>query len=131
MRYGRSSRAQSSLEFVVLAGFMLLFFMFIIVGIQSRMVSAQVQRNEAIAFQVARAVNNEAVLASSVHEGYERPFFLPLLLDGSEYNMVVEGTDDMDLVVSFRGKDYIFFLDAPLTLSEAIRPGWNTVLSPP
>lgn len=121
-------RGQASAEFLVLTAFMLVFFIVVTIGIQNRMYAAHLERNEAIARDVARAINNEAVLAASVHPGYARGFALPVLLDGSNYSLSLY--DSQDLVVYYRGSSYLFFLDANLSNTMPLRPGYNTIVSP-
>lgn len=121
-------RGQASMEFVILTAFMLLFFILITAGIQSRMVNVQTDRNEELAGRLASVVNNEAVLADSVHDGYRRTYYLPVLLDGTNYTMELH--DHQDLVVRFRGGKHVFFLDANLTNTTPLRPGRNVVVSP-
>ncbi|MBN1274903.1 hypothetical protein JXA12_01245 [Candidatus Woesearchaeota archaeon] len=100
---------------------MMLFFIIISIGIQNQMLAAQLDRNEGLARQVATLINDEAVLASKVNPGYTRGFTLPALVDGSPYTLSLYG--DEDLLVSFRGEDYLYFLDAPLRNQTPLRPG--------
>jgi hypothetical protein len=109
------------LEFVVLAAFMLLFFLVVTIGIQNQLLQAHVSRNEELVSELASVINNEAVLAASVEDGYSRSFTLPALLDSSEYYLQLY--DNVDLVITFRGEDYLFFLDANLTNTTPLEPG--------
>ncbi|MBW2982875.1 hypothetical protein KY327_01065 [Candidatus Woesearchaeota archaeon] len=107
---------------------MLLFFILIVAGIQNRMVGVQDDRNQELAGQLARVLNNEAVLAETVHDGYRREFYLPVLLDGSDYSL--ELYERQDLVIRYRGSEHVFFLDANLTNATPLRPGRNVVINP-
>ncbi len=107
---------------------MLLFFILVVAGIQNRMVGVQDDRNAELAGQLASVLNNEAVLAANVHEGYERTFYLPVLLDGSDYSL--ELYEHQDLVIDYRGREHVFFLDANLTNATPLRPGRNVVVNP-
>ena len=118
-------RGQSSLEFVVLAAFMLLFFLIVTIGIQNQLLQAHISHNEELASQLASAINNEAVLAASVQDGYARSFSLPVLLDDTEYQLQLQ--NNLDLVITFRGEEYLFFLDAPLMNQTPLGPGLNAI----
>lgn len=121
-----SRRAQASLEFVVLAVFMLVFFLVVTIGIQSQLSHAQLIRNEELAKQLASIINNEVVLAQQANSGYQRSFYLPAVIEGSDYNLSL--VDGVDLVVGFRGVSYVFFLDGNATFSPSPpRPGKNRI----
>lgn len=107
---------------------MILFFIVVTIGIQNRMYAAHMVRNEEIATELANVINNEASLAASVHEGYERNFTLPVLLDGGNYSLQLY--DGQDLLIMYRGSSYLFFLDANLTNTTPLGPGYNTITSP-
>lgn len=120
--------AQASLEFVLLTAFMMVFFIVITIGIQNRMYTAHLLRNEEIVTDLVGVINNEAVLAASVHGGYERDFTLPVLLDGGNYSLWLY--DHQDLLVQYRGASYLYFLDANLTNTTPLQPGLNSITSP-
>ena len=107
---------------------MMLFFILITAGIQDRMVGVQAERNQELAGQLASVVNNEAVLSEAVHGGYRREFYLPVLLDGSNYSLGLY--EHQDLIIRYRGGEHVFFLDANLTNTTPLGPGRNVVVNP-
>jgi hypothetical protein len=113
------------MEFVVLTTFMILFFIIVTIGIQNQMLSVQLDRNEELARQVANVVNEEALLAAEVNPGYTRTFVLPVLVDGSTYNLSLYGEED--LVVGYRGQQYLFFMDAPVRNLTPLGGGENVI----
>jgi hypothetical protein len=120
-------KAQASMEFLILTAFMLIFFLIITIGIQHRMYIAHLAENEKIASELASVINNEAILASSVHDGYEREFLLPVLIDGANYSLQLY--DNQDLFIYYRGSSYLFFLDANMTNTTPLRAGYVTIKS--
>lgn len=114
------------MEFVVLTAFMLLFFLAASIGIQNRILAAHYERNLEVASQLANLVNNEVILAEAVNEGYSRSFYLPVLIDGDNYSLYRPTPTSEDLVVTFRGQSYLFFLDGTAPIAP-LAPGRNTI----
>ncbi len=119
-----ATKAQASTEFVVLTAFMLLVFIVFVVVVQQQMLAAKLMRNEELSMQFASVINNEVVLANSVEPGYSRGFFLPSTIAGSNYTATVE--NNQDLIIKFRGQQYLFFLDFNTTLTS-FEPGINII----
>ena len=109
----------------MLTAFMMLFFIVLSISIQNQTIIVQGERNEELAADVASMVNNEAVLASKVNDGYSRTFTLPVTIDGGDYDM--ELLDGVDLVIDFRGESHVFFLDAELHNTTPLHPGINAL----
>ena len=70
--------------------------------------------DELLAGEVANIINNEALLAQRVSSGYSRSYFLPPVVDGSTYDLTLDTSSNIDLLINYRGGSYLFFLDAPL-----------------
>ncbi|MBD3209194.1 hypothetical protein GF367_02135 [Candidatus Woesearchaeota archaeon] len=122
------SRGQASTEFVILTAFMLVFFIGVTIGIQNQLLSVHQERNEELAAQLVSVINNEAVLAKEVNPGYRRTFYLPAVVDGTNYSLSL--SDGLDVFVRYRGGDYLFFLDANVTNVTPLGPGENIIVHP-
>jgi hypothetical protein len=102
-----SSKSQSSLEFLVLAGFMFLFFVGFaavagtkIIDFQEILKTRQVQ-------DIMEVVKTEIQLAVTSMDGYKRNFYLPESIEGRNYTM---GIIDDSLVLLYDGKRYEYSL---------------------
>jgi len=102
-------KAQATIEFVILVGF--LFFILLIFSalLNNRLVGIHQMNTQIKMKEVANLVITETTLAELVGDGYSRTFELPVTLEGMEYNVSIE--DKQDLVISFLGYDYVFFLN--------------------
>lgn len=88
----RARRAQSSLEFVIVIGAMVLFLILLLAGISEQQGIKAAQERTFLVKDLAISVQHELVLAAGARDGYERVFELPQTLINQEYAIsLVEG----------------------------------------
>ena len=104
----RIQRSQSSVEFLVLAGFMFMFFIGLAAVIGGKMIEYQAARSQKQVQDIMDVVKSEIQLAGTSLDGYERTFPLPLTINGREYEMglYVDPSGDNFFVVIFEGNRY-------------------------
>ena len=83
------NKGQSSLEFAVLVGFVMVAFALFFLVIRSNLSDKLDERINAEVKEVAWTVKNEVDLASDSMEGYSRNFTLPNQVYGREYDISV------------------------------------------
>ena len=83
-------KAQTSMEFVILTGFMLLAFLTFYIVIQGQLVAANRDTTDNAAKDVETLVVNELKVAESVTDGYCRNFELPQRVNGINYNISID-----------------------------------------
>ena len=88
----RDKKSQSALEFMLIAGAVLFFYVAILYALQVN-TADQTRANRVSALkEVALAVQGEIEIANSASDGYKRVFFLPnTILNGVDYNAQVAG----------------------------------------
>lgn len=121
-------KGQFALEFVILVSFTLLFSAVMLVVINKNYAESQNIQEEAQINQVMRIISSEVTLAELSPHGYVRTFYIPLLIDGQEYN--VSSYDDVGLLFNFNNENYVFFFSGNSSLWGAcscIKPGYNTI----
>jgi len=108
----RTRKAQTSMEFVILTGFMLLAFLIFYVIIQSKLVEANTNSIDSAAKQVETLVVNELKVAESVTDGYYREFELPQRVNGMDYTVkIIPGVSDTpEIVVRYNGRERVYFV---------------------
>jgi len=108
----RQKRAQTSMEFVILTGFMLLAFLIFYGIIQSKIVDANENSIDDAAKQVETLVVNELKVAESVTDGYYREFELPPRVNGMDYTIkIVPGVSDTpEIVIQYNNKERVYFV---------------------
>jgi len=105
-------KAQSSMEFVILTGFMVLAFLTFYIAIQSKMLEANRDNTENAVKQIENLVVNELKVAESVTDGYYREFDLPRRVNGMEYNVsIIAGVGDTpEIVTKYGNKERVYFV---------------------
>lgn len=125
-------RGQSSFEFAILIGFLVLVFMGFFLAVQFRSSEQQSINRELRYGQLVNIVEQELLLASSVKTGYYRQFFSPLYLGSEAY--VLSWSDDDTLVLrgSASQNEYIRFLTVKAFLIQALNlsPGVENPFCP-
>ena len=103
------TRAQATIEFVTLIGFM--FFIFTLFAALLHTRTSQVsQANDRLKMnEVANLIVTEVDLAEAVGDGYTRTFELPYSLSGFDYNVSIQ--EQQDLVLDYKGQQFIYFLN--------------------
>ena len=100
-------KSQTSIEFLVLIGTVMFFFVLFFIAIHENM-SDKIRERQNIMFkEVALSVQDEINLALKSSEGYERSFNIPNDINGKSYEInLVEGTvyiksDDEKISMAF------------------------------
>ena len=101
-------KSQSSMEFVILVGFMLLVIVIFFSIASSRVLKAREDANGVIAEDLAKYAYREIEIAKSVNNGYIRTFSLPNKLVGNNYDIKI--VDNKELIVNFLSKEHVLFL---------------------
>jgi len=106
-------KAQSAIEFVILVGVMIFFFLAFLFIIQENIVYKTKENKNLIIKEIALTVQNEISLASESSDGYHREFDIPRDILGSEYTVHVEegfvavSTNDGKYAISLSVDDVI------------------------
>jgi hypothetical protein len=105
-------KGQSSVEFVILTGFMLLAFLTFYIIIQSKLVEANRETTDITAKQAELMVVNEITIAESVADGYYREFDLPPRVNGMQYDIsVIPGVGGTpEVVTKYVNKERVYFI---------------------
>jgi len=105
-------KAQTSMEFVILTGFMLMAFLVFYIVIQMQLVQANRDKLDVTAKQVETLVVNELKVAESVTDGYYREFELPRTIQGVDYQVqVLSGVGGTpEIVVKYSNKERVYFV---------------------
>ena len=126
----RTKKAQTSMEFVILTGFMLLAFLVFYVVIQAKLVEANRDSMDTAAKQIETLVVNELTVAESVTDGYYRVFELPERVNGMDYNIeIIPGVNNTpEIVVQYNGKERVYFVPQTyVSTSSRIGKGLNNI----
>lgn len=106
-------RGQSAIEFVILIMAVLFLFVGLLYFIQGKIADSQNQAVSVAVNEIALTIQDEINLAHGSANGYSRPFFLPLNLNGFEYE--AEILEDSVYVRTVNGKHAV-----ALPISEVI-----------
>ncbi len=120
---GKNKNAQSSIEFLIIIGFVLFFFIIFFVAIQEKIVEETKQNQELSVKEIAITVQNEINLALISSDGYTREFKIPMNLGNKNYSINI--TEDMVYVKTIDNKSAIALPVAKLTGN--IQKGTNTI----
>ncbi|MFA5060868.1 MAG: hypothetical protein WC494_00955 [Candidatus Pacearchaeota archaeon] len=89
----KTKKAQSSIEFIILTGFVLLFIIIFLFAMNRNLSGSLIQKRESIVSNLLMSVQDEINLASKSSNGYLREFYIPSTIDNLEYNIsILEGT---------------------------------------
>jgi hypothetical protein len=123
-------KAQTSMEFVILTGFMLLAFLVFYVVIQSKLVEANRDSIDRAAKQVETLVVNELKVAESVTDGYYREFELPSRVNNMDYVVkIIPGVSNTpEIVVQYNGRERVYFVPQTyVSASSRVGKGLNNI----
>ena len=116
-------KSQSSMEFMVLATFMLL----VIVGFfgvtSSKVLEAREDINRRIAEDIADFSYREIEIATAVNDGYKKSFSMPQNVNGVNYSINI--VDNIELTVIYLDYEHVRFL--PANVTGNITKGLNTI----
>lgn len=114
-------KAQSAVEFIFLASFMLLVIVGFFAVTSSKTLEAQEEGNKKIAETIADIAFKEIEIAQSVNDGYLRYFTMPPTINGISYS--IQLIDNKELVVKYVDYEYVKFI--PANISGNISIGIN------
>jgi len=123
-------RAQTSMEFVILTGFMLVAFLVFYIVIQAKLVEANRDVTDKAAMQIETLVVNEITVAESVTDNYYRKFELPQRINGIDYQVkIMAGVGNMpEIVVKYSDKERVYFVPQVfVNNSSTVSKGWNNI----
>lgn len=86
-------KSQTAMEFIILAGFLLFFFIAVLGVASSNAYDLNRERAIIIGEDLATKVQKEINLAARVVDGYSREFTLPAKLGQKEYNISIIGNE--------------------------------------
>jgi hypothetical protein len=123
-------KAQTSMEFVILTGFMLLAFLVFYIVIQAKLVEANKDNVDRAAKQVETLVVNELKVAESVTDGYYRVFELPQRVNGMDYNVsIIPGVGNTpEIVIKYNSRERVYFVPQTYVDSASrVGKGYNNI----
>ena len=85
------NKAQSSIEFFILIGAVLFFFMIILLAVQTSIADDIKQKKNIAIKEIALNLQDEVSLASSSTDGYSRTFSLPTDIQTDDYLINITG----------------------------------------
>lgn len=86
-------KAQSSMEFLMLIGILLLVFIMFYVVMFERVQELNDKKAIILGEDIATKVQKEILLAAKVSEGYQREFTLPQKIEGMNYSILIRGRE--------------------------------------
>ena len=82
-------RSQGAMEFLILFGAVMFFFVAFLLVIQGNIQEKNLERQKVLAQDLALSVQNEISLASESSDGYYREFYIPENLLGNYYEIEI------------------------------------------
>ncbi len=116
-------KAQSAIEFVILVGAVLFFFLAFLFALQLSSVDKNRENKNFVIKEIALTVQNEISLATESSDGYYREFEIPNNILGSEYDIDI--IEDLVYLNTTDGKYAIAFPVANVT--GEINVGVNSI----
>ena len=116
-------KSQSSVEFIILASFMLFVILVFFAIASSKILDTKDEANRQIARDIADFAYREIEVAKTVNDGYIRRFDMPETVNGIAYTIMI--IDDAELVVNYLDYEYVKFL--PSNVTGVINKGLNTL----
>jgi len=96
-------KIQASIEFVIMLGFVLLFFSVFLLIIQGNMNSKLIEKKNLMVKEVAFEVQDEINLALEARDGYRREFEIPDKISNQDYDITI--TEEMIYLNTTDGKN--------------------------
>lgn len=114
---------QSSLEFMILVGAVLFFFLALLFSINSALSDRTYERQSLTIQHVARTIQEEVAFAYATSDGYERTFVVPNAIINLNYTIDLVGSN-----VYLHTVDGHHALSVPIkNVTGFFRPGTNTL----
>ncbi|MBU0894692.1 MAG: hypothetical protein KKF48_00310 [Nanoarchaeota archaeon] len=114
-------KGQGAIEFLVLIGFVLIFFVTFLGVIQNNMNEKNKEKEKLLLQNIALSVRDEISLASESSEGYFRVFKIPQNVLGKEYEVGI-----IEDFVNVSMGNMIFFYKIP-EVNGSIQKGQNNI----
>lgn len=88
----RRKKGQISFEFITLVSFMFGFFVILLMVIQDNIIEYQEGKMYTGLEEIGEIIENEVNLATTVEDGYQRSFYMPVRINAMPYNVSILGT---------------------------------------
>ncbi len=121
LRLQTEKRAQVAFEFVVLIAVLFTVLIIFISFVRDNFSEVQSDTDYFKMKDIAISVKSEINLAAALEDGYQRSFFIPLTIDGLEYNITNENST---LLFSSYGAEYSVSVPA---FSGTLQKGNNVI----
>jgi len=118
----RSLKAQSTIEFVLLTMALFLLFVFFLSFSSSQLVHSVRQRGLDSLKQNIDMIDNEVALAASQRDGYKRTFHIAESIDGSPYDIILNGKSLM-----LNTSAYSYSVNLVVEINGTIQKGENQI----
>ena len=89
-------KAQSSIEFTLLIGFMFLTFNVFLLVVANKVIDVQNQKDMQLIDDLSYVIKSEITLAAGVGDNYSRTFEIPKTLKGINYSVQLISSDTME-----------------------------------
>ncbi|MBI2558929.1 hypothetical protein HYW20_06420 [Candidatus Woesearchaeota archaeon] len=116
-------KAQSAMEFIVLASFMLVAALGFFAVMGSKILESREDANKKIAEDISNFAYREIEMAEAFNDGYERNFTMPLTINGLAYAINI--TSNRELIVNYSNYEYVRFL--PSNVIGNLSTGYNII----
>jgi|SRR3989344_5796073 len=88
----RNKKGQLSIEFIMIIGAAMFFFLILFATFNSILSERGTQRTNEAFFEFAESIQQEIALAHETSDGYERSFLLPETVNQRDYTVEIEGS---------------------------------------
>jgi len=116
------TKAQSTIEFVLLTMVLFLFFVFFLSFSSTQLINTARQHEFDLLKKNVEIVGNEVALAASQKDGYERNFSIAETIAGSSYDITQNGKSLM-----FSTDDYSYSINLAVEINGTIQKGENRI----
>lgn len=113
----RSAKAQTSIEFLILLGFMLLIFASFFVVATDIVTQNNTRAIREALIDVSQLTYEELLLANQVNIGYSRNFSLPEKISEQGYAVWILNNTELVLNTSYSGKNYEYLIFLPFNVT--------------
>ncbi|MFH1063865.1 MAG: hypothetical protein V1729_02175 [Candidatus Woesearchaeota archaeon] len=121
MRYQTDTKGQVAFEFVILVAILFSAMLVFTLFVSENFSEVQSDTDYFKMKDIALTVKSEINLAAALDDGYQRSFFVPLTIDGLEYNISTESTS---LLFTSSGAEYVV---AVPSYSGTVKKGNNVI----
>jgi len=118
-----NKKSQSSIEFVIILGVVLFFFMSFLIFVSMNMNSTTKEKRDAAMNEICHSISDEINLASASASGYERNFQIPADILGLQYNLTLD--NNTLFLISEDGKHAVAY--SVKTVQGTLNKGSNII----